>query len=85
MKLTEQQLEQVKKIYADPDFALVKGVFMEYLEDLIDIRKIDSSDTAVSVKGEIKAKIKFYELALRFFSDVNTLIELAGRNETNYE
>lgn len=85
MTLTDQQLEQVKKMYADPDFTIVKNVFMEYLEDLIDIRKIDYADTAVSVKGEIKAKIKFYELALKFFSDVNTLIEVSKRNETNYE
>jgi hypothetical protein len=74
MVLNEQQLEQVKKIYSDPDWLLVKAMFESYLEPLLDIRNLDGKDTTVSIKGEAKAKIHLYNLVKRFFEDADVMV-----------
>jgi integrase len=78
MVLNNTQLEQVKKLYADPDWVLVKAMFESYLEPLLDIRNVDDKDTSISVKGEIKAKVLLYNLVKRFFEDVDLMV---GRTE----
>ena len=74
MKLTEDQFRKVKQFYSDPDWFLVKEMFMNYLEPLVDIRNLDHNGTALSVKGEAKAKIQLFELASRFFQDADIVV-----------
>jgi hypothetical protein len=73
MKLSDEQYLKVKQFYADPDWFLVKEMFMNYLEPLIDIRNVDHQGTALSVKGEIKAKIDLFNIASRFFQDADII------------
>jgi hypothetical protein len=69
MKLTNEQLGKVKKFYQDPDWFLVQEEFMNYLEPLLNIRNLDHKGTALSVKGEVKAKIQLYNEAVNFFAN----------------
>lgn len=69
--LTQQ--EKLKRLFQDPEWKLVDEMLREYVEPIIDIKNIDLSDTAVSVKGEIKAKKQFHSLIIKFLADAQSI------------
>ena len=65
--------EKLKRLFQDPEWKLVDEMLREYVDPLKDIFAVDLTDTAVSVKGEIKAKKQFYSLIIKFLSDAQAI------------
>ena len=72
--MTNEEQKKVKAIFLDPDWFLVKRMFNQYLEGLLDIKNLDLKNDAQAVKGEVKAKIDFYNITQQFFNDADLLI-----------
>lgn len=72
--MTNEEQKKVKAIFLDPDWFLVKRMFNQYLEGLLDIKNLDLKNDAQAVKGEVKAKIDFYNVTQQFFNDADLLI-----------
>lgn len=71
----QERLEKLKRLFKDAEWKLVDEMLREYIEPLINIAEIDLSDTATSVKGEIRAKKQMYYLLDKFLKDAQAIAE----------
>lgn len=69
------QLEKLKRLFQDPEWKLVEDMLREYIDPIISLNSLDLSDTATSVKGEIRAKKQFYFLIDKFLKDAKAIAE----------
>ena len=71
---TTEEMEALKtKFFKDPEWHLVRNLFMSYADQLVDLDTIDVSDTNESVKGEIRARKHMHSIIKTFFTEAENL------------
>lgn len=65
--------EKLKRLFQDPEWKLVDEMLREYIEPIVNLNSLDLNDTAVSVKGEIRARKQFYHLIDKFLKDAQAI------------
>lgn len=71
----QERLEKLKRLFQDPEWKLIDEMLREYIEPLVNLNNLDLSDTATSVKGEIRAKKQYYYLLDKFLKDAQAIAE----------
>jgi len=76
---TAEQMKALRdKFFRDPEWHLVEDMFLDYIEPLKDIDNLNINDTALSIKGEIRARKHFHALVTSFFGDAKLLASKAN-------
>ena len=65
--------EKLKRLFQDPEWKLVDEMLRECIEPIVNLNSLDLNDTAVSVKGEIRARKQFYHLIDKFLKDAQAI------------
>lgn len=69
------RLEKLKRLFKDPDWKFVEEMLREYIEPLKDIDYLELSDSATSLKGEIRVRKQTYQLLDKFLKDAQSISE----------
>lgn len=69
------RLEKLKRLFQDPDWKFVEEMLREYIEPLKDIDYLELSDSATSLKGEIRVRKQTYQLLDKFLKDALAISE----------
>lgn len=70
-----ERLEKLKRLFQDPEWKMVDELLREYVDPLKDIANIDTKDSSISVKGEIKARLHFYRSIDKFLVDARQIAD----------
>lgn len=69
------RLEKLKRLFQDPDWKFIEEMLKEYIEPLKDIGYLELSDSATSLKGEIRVRKQTYQLLDKFLKDAQAIAE----------
>lgn len=67
------------KFFTDPDWSLVEKTILDYINPLIEMKDIDITQSAESVKAEVIGRLKAYESLSKFLADTK-IVQGRGTN-----
>ena len=73
MKLSNEEIERLKKFTLDPEWPVMEKVIMNYIEPFKSIDYIDMKDNATNIKAEIKVRKQVYDQLTAFLSQLGVI------------
>lgn len=72
---SQEKMIKLKRLFQDPEWGIIEEMFLSYIEPLKDISNINLEDSSKVVKGEIRAKLDFYNAIQRFLIDAKQIAD----------
>lgn len=77
--------ERLISIINHPDFSVIEEVIEDYLKPLLDMKDIDLSQDAGTVKGEMQARLKMNDCLRRMLIDIGILRKQLEKTKPSYK